>query len=76
MMVTLFPSMTDVRALPGVGISRGVLVDINLTMPDRCLDPVLDEVMPTADGDHVRPAVVQDVRKCLLRDSCSGDMMG
>ena len=57
----------DVRALPGVGISMDVLVDINLTMPDRCLDPVLDEVMPTADGNHVCPTVVQDVRKCLLR---------
>ena len=57
----------DVRALPGVGISRAVLVDISSTMPDRCLDPVVDEVMPTADGDHVHPAVVQDVWKCLLR---------
>ena len=56
----------DVRALPGVGISRDVLVDINLTMPDRCLDPVLDKVMPMPDGDHVCLAIVQDVRRCLL----------
>ena len=57
--VTLYDG--DVRSLPWVWVTRNMLILVDVTMTYGFHQTLLDHIVTAADGDHVQPAVVQDM---------------